>query len=144
MYELLNNNEYQKLTIKQSKELIEFLSKNTNIFDLTANSKGIVFNPPLPNSIYEKFGQFILFTLTNYTLQSLVINENYITFEAGFGAENFGSTCKVSIESIFQISIENSILFLNPNATVDKDFFENVQENEQKKRSMNAFHFEKK
>ena len=143
MIELLENKEYQDLTIKHSKELLRFMQNNHDNFNITANILGIKFQPELPESIFQKFGQFVLFTLSNYTLSSLKIEDNFITFEAGFGAENFGATCKIAIESIFQISVENSILFLNPNATMEKDFFGTRTEEEQKIRSMNAFSFKK-
>ena len=143
MIKLLQNKEYQDLTIKHSRELLFFMQKNHDNFNITANILGIKFTPELPESIYNKFGQFVLFTLSNYTLESLKIEDDYITFEAGFGVENFGSTCKIAIESIFQISIENSILFLNPNATMEKEFFKSLSEEEQMKRSMNAFSFKK-
>lgn len=144
MMTLLHNTEYIELNRKHCLELIVFLSDNSDIFDITVNKSAITFEPHLPKSIYETFGEFILFTLTNYTLESLKIYPEYITFETGFGAENFGATCKVSIDGIFQLSKNNSILFINPHATIEKDFFsEKFNKEEQMKRSMKAFSFKK-
>ena len=48
------------------------------------------------------------------------MEQTHIYFEAGFGTENFGSTVKVPFFAIFQIVVEESILFVNSVATVDK------------------------
>jgi hypothetical protein len=144
MIELLQNDEYCRLSKKHSLALINFLSTNVKSFDLTVNLKGIEFSPNLPKPIYDTFTDFVLFTLTNYTLESLEIYEEYITFEAGFGAENFGATCKISIDAIFQISMDNSILFINPSASMSKDYFKKeFNKEEQELRSKKAFSFKK-
>lgn len=144
MIELLQNQQYTQLSSRHAFELISFLSQNVKSFDITVNLKGIEFNPILPEPIYNTFSDFVLFTLTNYTLESLEIFDDYITFEAGFGAENFGATCKVSTEAVFQISIDNSILFINPTASLEKDFFKkDFNEKEQELRSKNAFSFKR-
>ena len=43
-----------------------------------------------------------------------------MTFEAGFGNENFGSVVKIPLYAIFQIVIDESILYINSVATVEK------------------------
>jgi len=84
-----------------------------------------------------------MFSLMNYTFSSIELTKSHISFEAGFGAENFGAVVTVPLFAIFQVIIDESILFLNPVATVDKflDQEENkeIQDDEQQARSMNAF-----
>lgn len=143
LYDIMQANDYKTLTSKQIKELLHFLQENNEEFDITANISGIKFHPSLPKPIYEQFTQFTLFTLSNYTFQSLSLEKNYITFEAGFGEENFGSVCTIPYYAIFQISIGNSILFINPTATVEKYFLPELNEIEQQQRSMNAFKLNK-
>ena len=137
--ELIEKNGYKDLTSKQIKELITYLSSQGEEFSVTANIKGVDFNPEIPEPISENFSQFTLFTLVNYTYESLMIEEDYISFEAGFGSENFGSVCSIPYYAIFQLTVDNSILFINPSATVEKYFMEEIEDSEQKKRSMNAF-----
>ena len=139
LYDLINSKKYKEFSTSQIKKLIEFLVSQDEEFSLTANIKGVDFNPIVPKTISKHFSQFTLFTLANYTYESLNINENFISFEAGFGSENFGSVCTIPYHAIFQISIDNSILFINPSATVENNFIDEIDEDEQKKRSMNAF-----
>ncbi|MCK5294003.1 MAG: hypothetical protein KAJ49_05075 [Arcobacteraceae bacterium] len=137
--ELIEKNKYKDLTSKQIKELITFLVSQEQEFNITANIEGVDFNPEIPEPVSAHFTQFTLFTLVNYTYESLVIEDDYISFEAGFGSENFGSVCSVPYYAIFQVSIDNSILFINPSATVQKYFEEDTEDEKQKERSMNAF-----
>jgi len=139
---LLNKNSYKDLTSMQVKQLIEYLKQNEIEFNLTAKLKAIKFNPKLPDVIYNTMQQYTLFALANYTYSSLVIKQNHIEFETGFGAENFGSVCSINYTSIFQIGVAESILFINPIATVDK-YDSNIEEQTQKQRSMNAFKLNK-
>jgi hypothetical protein len=64
--------------------------------------------------------KFSLFILSNYTYTTVEIDDDYLTFEAGFGNENFGSVVKIPLFAIFQIVVEESILYLNSVATVEK------------------------
>jgi hypothetical protein len=136
---LLYKDSYEELTSRQTKELIEYLHENTTQFNITVKLKYIDFNPKLPQSIYDNMNEFTMFTLANFTFSSLKILDNTIEFETGFGPSNFGSVCTMPYHSIFQLGIENSILFINPVASIDKVF----KEDKQKQRSMNAFKLNK-
>jgi len=136
---LIYTDEYKNLTSKQVKELLTLLASKNIEFGITANLDGVVFTPAIPKTIQKNFTKFTLFALANYTLESLELYEDYITFEAGFGEENFGSVCKIPYYGIFQISIENSLLFLNPTATVEKYFMSKEEEEKQLEKSRNAF-----
>jgi len=133
--ELIHKDSYEELTSKQAKELIKYLQNNTTQFNITVKLQHIDFNPKLPKSIYVNMQEFTMFTLANFTFSSLKINDKTIEFETGFGPSNFGSVCTMPYHSIFQLGLENSILFINPVATIDKVF----NDDSQKQRSMNAF-----
>ena len=133
--QLIHKDSYEQLTSKQLKELLEYLKENTTQFNITVKLKYIDFNPKLPDSIYENMNEYTMFTLANFTFSSLKVFNNSIEFETGFGASNFGSVCTMPLHSIFQVGIEESILFINPVATIEKKF----DEEKQKQRSMNAF-----
>jgi hypothetical protein len=123
--------------------VIEFLIDKDQEFSITANIKGVGFDPQIPEVISDNFPPFTLFALANYTYETIELTEDYIQFEAGFGAENFGSLVTIPLYCIFQIIVDESILLLNPTATVDKFFrrpkVENLNKIDQQTRSMNAF-----
>lgn len=130
---IIEDEKYKKLVSKQIVETIHFLLSKDQEFSITANMDALSFEPELPNSIKEQMAKFPLFILSNYTYTTIVVNEKEINFEAGFGSENFGSTVSVPVHSIFQIIVEESILYLNSVATVDKF------NKDQKEKSKNIF-----
>ena len=145
--DIIEDISYKNLVENQIFEMIEYLLNKGHEFSITANIKGVKFDPDIPKSISKNFPQFTLFSLQNYTYETLVLTETHINFEAGFGAENFGSLVTIPLHAIFQIIIDDSILFINPTATVAKNFLQNSikskDENEQQSRSMNAFRMNK-
>ena len=147
IFNIVEDMKYRNMLEGQIFEVIEYLLNQDEEFSLTANIKGIDFNPEIPESISKNFSHFTLFTLSNYTYESIILTEKNITFEAGFGGENFGSHVTIPLYAIFQIVIDESILFLNPTATVEK-YFEKVEideeANDQESRSLNAFTMNKK
>ena len=65
----------------------------------------IKFTPQLPVEIRETFNETVLFILSGYTFESAQLDEDYFSFEAGFGAENFGSIVTIPLLGIQQIII---------------------------------------
>jgi len=118
--DIIENNEYKNLVENQIKENILFLLKKNQEFSITANIEPITFNPELPGVIKNQMHKFSLFTLSNYTYTTVQIDDEYISFEAGFGNENFGSVVKIPLHAVFQIIVDESILYINSVATVDK------------------------
>jgi CO dehydrogenase/acetyl-CoA synthase beta subunit len=118
--DVIESLDFKNLMIKQIKEMIYYLLGKNSEFAITVNINGATFNPNLPSSIEKKLSKFSLFVLSNYTYTTIKVDDEIISFEAGFGSENFGSTVTIPLESIFQIVIEDSILLINPVATVEK------------------------
>ena len=118
--DIIENNEYKSLVEKQIKETILFLLEKNQEFSITANIEPIVFTPELPTVIKSHMNKFSLFILSNYTYTTIQIDDEYMSFEAGFGNENFGSVVKIPLHAIFQIVVDESILYLNPVATIEK------------------------
>ncbi len=145
IFNVVEDYEYKEIIENQIYEIIEFLLNRDQEFSITANINGVSFNPKIPQTISKSFPHFTLFTLANYTYTTVELSDNHISFETGFGAENFGSVVTIPLNAIFQIVIDESILFLNPTATVEKYFKkEEIEEDEQSnenqaERSLNAF-----
>lgn len=117
---IIENEDYKTLIENQIKETVIFLLKKNQEFSITANIEPITFTPELPAVIKNQMNKFSLFTLSNYTYTTIQIDDNYLSFEAGFGNENFGSVVKIPLHAIFQIVVDESILYINSVATVDK------------------------
>jgi len=131
---------YRKLMESQIQEIIHYLLEHNEEFSITANIKGVNFNPAIPVTIQKNFSKFTMFALSNYTYSTVVVFSDYISFEAGFGEENFGSTVTIPFYAIFQLVINESILFVNPTATVEKYFLaQNIKDENNKSRSRKAF-----
>lgn len=130
---IIENVEYKDLVSSQVKNTISFLLKQNEEFAITANIEAVTFDPELPTATLEQLSKFSLFILSNYTYTTIKLDDSAIYFEAGFGSENFGSTVRVPFFSVFQIVIDESILFVNSVATVDK-FNKDVNE-----KSFNVF-----
>ncbi|BAK69996.1 hypothetical protein [Aliarcobacter butzleri] len=126
--DIIENPNYKELIEKQIQDIIVFLLDNNQEFSITANITPISFNPTLPEEIKSQLHKFSLFVLSNYTYTTIEINEEFLSFEAGFGNENFGSVVKIPLHAIFQIIVEDSILYLNSIATVEK-FNRNLEKN---------------
>ena len=118
--DIIENIDYKILVEKQIKETIFFLLEKNQEFSITANIEPVTFNPELPSVIKNQMHKFSLFTLSNYTYTTIQIDDEYMSFEAGFGNENFGSVVKIPLHAIFQIVVDESILYINSVATVDK------------------------
>lgn len=132
---IIENENYRLLVSSQIKETMQYLIQADEEFAITANIKGITFNPELPETIYNQLSAFSLFILANYTYTTLELDDEYIYFEAGFGKENFGALVKIPYNAIFQIIVDESILFVNSTATVQSFF----NKRDQDKKSLNAF-----
>lgn len=130
---IIENEEYKNLVSSQVKDTMSFLLKNEQEFAITANIDAITFEPELPKATLEQLSKFSLFILSNYTYSTVKLDDSAIYFEAGFGSENFGSTVRVPFFAVFQIVVDESILFVNSVATVDK-FTKDAQE-----KSFNVF-----
>ena len=131
--DIIEDTKYKDLVSLQIKNTIDFLLERNQEFAITANIKAVKFNPDLPEATKEQLSKFTLFILSNYTFTTIKLENNNLYFEAGFGSENFGSVVEVPLYSIFQIVLGESILFVNPVATVEK-FNEDTVE-----KSLNVF-----
>ena len=145
MEDIIKENDYRLLVKEQIKETLKYLIKKDKEFKITVNLEEVSFTPPLPNEIYSTLSPISLFALENYTYSTLKLHDNHISFEAGFGSQNFSSILSIPYNSIFQIIIEESMLFINLTATIkeslkreNKEKRENASQ-KQKEKSLNSF-----
>jgi hypothetical protein len=92
--------------------IIHFFEREQN-FGILCKIEEVSFNPPLPEEINAEFRALTLFFLAGYTFETARIEDDMLIFEAGFGADNFGSVVTVPLLSIMQIIIDETPVLIN-------------------------------
>jgi hypothetical protein len=110
---------YQELISSHLEQTIGFLFENNQEFALACETKFLHFDPELPHSISESFGESVLFILTGYTFETAKLEEGYFSFEAGFGDENFGSFVTLPLLAVKQIFVGEYPIAINISEPID-------------------------
>jgi len=103
-----------------SREIIELLLDKGMLFSILVNISEVTFDPDLPDHIKKGFKPITLFALAGYTYETILIDDEYLEFEAGFGSENIGSVVKVPLYAIIQILIEDTPIYINLSRKLDE------------------------
>jgi len=110
---VINNSDFTELMQKHMQELIiHFFEKEQN-FGILCKIEDVSFEPSLPGDIVSEFRPLTLFFLAGYTFETAHIQDNNLIFEAGFGADNFGSVVNVPLVSIMQIIVDETPVMIN-------------------------------
>ncbi len=110
---ILGDSEFSHLMKMHISEILELLMQRGQFFSILTNIANITFEPPLPSEISKHFKPITLFVIAEYTFESSSIDDDYLYFEAGFGQENIGSVVTIPLNSIVQILIEETPIFIN-------------------------------
>ncbi len=94
-------------------DILDYLLEKGINFSILTNVNEVNFNPELPSQIKDSFKPITMFVLAGYTFESVAVDEENISFEAGFGHENFGSLVTTPLLSILQIIVEDTPVFIN-------------------------------
>ncbi len=109
----LSDEKFCDIMQEHIQELLEYLlSKGVN-FSILVNVSEIDFQPPLPDEIRNTFKLTTMFILAGYTFESTIIDDGVVSFEAGFGVDNFGSLVSIPLLAILQIIVEETPIFIN-------------------------------
>lgn len=112
--EILGDEKFALLMKMHVYECADYLLQNEKPFSVMANADLVNFEPELPSSIKDNFTQpVIVFALAGYTFESAILSENELSFEAGFGKDNFASVVKFPLGAVVQILVENSPILVN-------------------------------
>lgn len=138
--EFLENEIFVNLMKVHVNETVDLLLQEEMGFNILAGLDGVSFEPELPENVLKTFKPIISFNLQNYTLESAMVNEDYLQFEAGFGAENIGSLVSVRLDKILQIVVEGTPILINLSISKsNEEIIEKEEEEEGLEKSMNAF-----
>ncbi len=110
---VIKDKDFAVLMQKNIQELIIHLFNKDQNFGILCNIEDISFDPALPDSISAEFRPMTLFFLAGYTFDTAKIENNTLIFEAGFGADNFGSFVSVPLLSVMQVIVDETPLLIN-------------------------------
>lgn len=116
--DILKNRELREILSANCADLMEYMLENEINYSVVCDVNRVSFDPELPSDIKDAFKQFSVFVLAGYTFESAELDDDYIYFEAGFGPENIGSHVSIPLGSILNIVVDDSVVFINPAATV--------------------------
>lgn len=137
-YNIVNTQDFKEVMAVNIANIISLLVDTDTEFGILVDMKAVEFNPALPEDITMRDPSY--FILAGYTLQSVVIENDILKFEAGFGEDGFGSVVTMPLGSVMQISIEDKPIAVNMSpAPTQKPSEQNEIENQNKDRSFNAF-----
>lgn len=115
--EILDDEKFALLMKMHVYECIDFLLEKGLNFSVMANLPLVSFEPSLPDEISGSFSMpVIMFSLGGYTLESARLTQDELSFEAGFGSENFASVVSFPLGAVV-----NLLLFWLINGEIYKD-----------------------
>jgi len=112
---------FAKIMKKSIQDIIIHFFETEQNFGILCKIEEVSFDPVLPESINSEFRALTLFFLAGYTFETAKIEDGYLTFEAGFGADNYGSVVSLPLLSIMQIIIDETPVFINLSVYKDKE-----------------------
>jgi hypothetical protein len=110
---IIEDKKFADVMQKNIESLLLYLFDKEHYFGVLCKIEHIVFEPPLPKEISAEFRSMTLFFLAGYTFETASIVDDDLVFEAGFGAENFGSIVTVPLKAIVQIIADETPLLIN-------------------------------
>ncbi|MDA7818404.1 hypothetical protein N9A28_09465 [Sulfurimonas sp.] len=117
---VIQDEDFAKLMKKNIQDMMIHLFDKERNFGILCKIDDISFEPSLPEDINAEFRPMTLFFLAGYTFDTAKIVDDTLVFEAGFGADNFGSVVSVPLLSIIQVIVDETPLLINL-ATYKKD-----------------------
>jgi len=117
---VLNDPDFSGEMKRHVKKTLEILLQRGTNFSVLTNVAEISFEPPLPEEIRASFKPITMFVLAGYTFESCIVDDWGISFEAGFGPDNFGSLVSVPMLSVLQIIVEETPILINLSVDIEE------------------------
>ena len=135
-HKTLETQEFKTIMKEHIVKTINYMFSSNQDFSVACEISEVHFEPHLPENIYNSLPETTLFMLANYSFESASLENNYLSFEAGFGSENIGALVQVPISAIRQIFVGEYPILINISPSSD---IEDIEENiEDENNSMNA------
>ncbi len=104
---------YQELMKEHIYATVEYMFNQDQEFGIACETSNVNFNPELPSKLKASLPDVTLFMLANYSFETASIDTEYISFEAGFGSENFGSLVHIPLLAVKQIFVDEYPILIN-------------------------------
>jgi len=109
----LESPQYKELMKEHIYATIEYLFNKDQEFGVACETSNVSFEPNLPNELRASLPEVTLFMLANYSFETANIDTEYISFEAGFGSENFGALVHIPLLAVKQIFVDEYPILIN-------------------------------
>jgi len=129
----LQTSAYKELMKEHIYATVEYMFDKDQEFGVACETVNVNFEPNLPTELRESLPEVTLFMLANYSFETANIDTDYISFEAGFGAENFGALVHIPLLAVKQIFVDEYPILINI-----ADLNENIEEEKEPIDSMAA------
>jgi len=110
---VIEDKDFAYIMQKNIYSLIVHLFEKEQNFGVLCKIEEVSFDPDLPKDINAEFRPMTLFFLAGYTFDTARIIDDCLVFEAGFGADNYGSLVSVPLLSIMQVIVDETPLLIN-------------------------------
>ncbi len=110
---VIENKNFALMMKRHIGELVVHFFEQEQNFGILCKVDDVQFEPALPESIKTEFRSLTIFFLAGYTFETARIDDDFIIFEAGFGADNFGSLVSVPLLSIMQVIVDETPVLIN-------------------------------
>ncbi len=111
--ETLETSKYKELIQNHILATIEYLFDENQEFGVACEISTVSFSPNLPNDLHESLPEITLFMLANYSFETASVDQYYLSFEAGFGPDNFGALVQIPLLAIKQLFVDEYPILLN-------------------------------
>ncbi len=111
--ENLETSKYKELMQNHILATIEYLFDANQEFGVACEISEVSFSPELPSELQESLPEITLFMLANYSFETASVDQHYLSFEAGFGPNNFGALVVIPLLAIKQLFVEEYPILLN-------------------------------
>jgi len=109
----LESSAYQELMKEHIYATVEYMFDKNQEFSVACETSNVNFEPNLPTELRESLPEVTLFMLANYSFETANIDTDYISFEAGFGAENFGALVHIPLLAVKQLFVDEYPILIN-------------------------------
>ena len=109
----LESSEYKELMKEHIYATVEYMFAENQEFGIACETSNVSFDPNLPDKLRKSLPEVTLFMLANYSFETANIDTEYISFEAGFGVDNFGALVHIPLLAVKQIFVDEYPILIN-------------------------------